>query len=63
MGRDVNLSQCGGSYKPARQVRSLSHLGSKYFGKLAGQCCVCGGRVNVNRRNNTATAHPPRNGK
>lgn len=53
--------RCAGSYKPARNIRNLSHLGDKFFNNLVGTCSQCGGQVNVARDGKgNATAHKPR---
>lgn len=60
MARITRENRCGGSYKRATNLRSLSHLGKKFDGRVSGRCTECGGDVNVRRDNGTATAHQPR---
>ncbi|OXM53754.1 hypothetical protein CFP71_21315 [Amycolatopsis thailandensis] len=60
MARITKENRCGGSYKRATDLRSLSHLGKKFDGRVSGKCSVCRGTVNVQRRDGTATLHLPR---
>lgn len=48
--------RCLGSFKAARNVKNMSHLGSKYFGKYSGECGTCGKQY-VNVVKGKATAH------
>jgi hypothetical protein len=46
--------RCLGSFKTAENVKNMSHLGSKFFGKYLGECSTCGRNVNVVKGKTTA---------
>jgi hypothetical protein len=52
-------TRCPGTGQDARNVRNLSSLGSKYFGKFAGECRVCGADVLTRKGTRQANPHRP----
>lgn len=53
-------TRCPGTGQPVRNQRNLSDLGSKFWGKSAGDCAVCGRSVITRKGTAVANPHAPR---
>ena len=58
----TNTERCPGTGQPVRNARNLSSLGSKFFGKTAGDCTVCGRNVMARKGTTLANPHKPQEG-